>query len=260
MGMRNTMQVLERDRAQPRADTPCLHRSPPLTPSQFYRERKVVLLSLGVAFVAAAVAASIASGWLLLHWDEPIQRLVEDNRGPVLDRVFRTASLLGSTLVVFAVAAMFVLLTWRRCRAVAITIAVATLARPLLEFTIKEIVNRDRPGLERLVDGTGPSFPSGHVMAAVALWGLLPMVVGLWSRSRKVWWTSVGVATALILFIAMSRVYLGVHWPTDALAGLLLGSFLLLGVEAVLWFAHERRGCDMDRTRPLTEAGTRPQG
>jgi len=257
MGRTETMQVLERDEA--RTETPCLHRSPPLTPSQFYRERKVVLLSLGVAFLLCALAASIASGWLLLHWDQPIQRLVEDNRGPVLDRIFRTASFLGSTPVVFATAAAFVLITWNRCRAVALTIVAATLARPLIEFTIKEIVNRDRPGLERLVDGTGPSFPSGHVMAAVALWGLLPIVVGLWSRSRRLWWASVIASASLILLIAASRVYLGVHWPTDALAGLLLGSFLLLGVEAVLWFTHERTGCDMDRTRPLPEAGTRRQ-
>ena len=47
---------------------------------------------------------------------------------------------------------------------------------------IKAIVDRDRPDLERLVNGTGPSFPSGHVMAAAALWGLVPLVVTLYTR------------------------------------------------------------------------------
>jgi len=222
-----------------------------MTPSGFYRERRHLLWSIGVVFLFTAVAASIASGWLLLHWDEPVQRLVEDNRGPVLDRIFRTASLLGSTKVIFPVGALFVIITWRRCRSTAIAIAVVTLARPLIETGIKEIVDRQRPALDRLVDGTGPSFPSGHVVAAVALWGMLPLVVGLWTRSEKVWWTSFGVASVLILFIAASRVYLGVHWPTDVVAGLLLGSFILLGIEAVLYLVHRRHGCGFDRTRPL---------
>ena len=108
------------------------------------------------------------------------------------------------------------------------------MARPLLEFTLKEVVSRDRPDLSRMVDGTGFSFPSGHVMAAVALWGLLPVVVGLYTRRRALWWASVAVSGTIIVLVAASRVYLGVHWFSDAVAGLLLGSFFLLGVEAVL--------------------------
>ena len=134
-------------------------------------------------------------------------------------------------------------LAWPRCQAVAIAVAAATVARPLLEFTLKEVVNRDRPDLSRMVDGTGFSFPSGHVMAAVALWGLLPVVVGLYTRRRALWWASVAVAGTIIVLVAASRVYLGVHWFSDAVAGLLLGSFFLLGVEAVLRYAHGRHGC-----------------
>jgi len=137
-------------------------------------------------------------------------------------------------------------LTWRRCRAVGIAILVAALARPLLEFVLKLVVARDRPDLERLVTGRGFSFPSGHVMAAVALYGLLPLVVALFTRSRVLWWASVVASGLVIAAVAASRVYLGVHWFSDVVGSLLLGSFFLLGVEAVLGYVHRVDGCRVE--------------
>jgi undecaprenyl-diphosphatase len=222
---------------------PCLHRHPPLTPLGFFRARRRLLVAIGVGFAFFALSAAIANAWLLRRWDVPIQRFVEDNRSDWLDTFFLTVSRFGSTVVVLALGAALTLLTWRRCRAVAIAIAIATVARPLLEFTVKVLVGRDRPDFERMVAGNGPSFPSGHVMAAIALWGLLPLVVGLFTRNRALWWASAGVSGFMIVTIAMSRVYLGVHWPSDIFAGLLLGTFFLLGIEYVVVRAHALSGC-----------------
>jgi undecaprenyl-diphosphatase len=227
-----------------------MHHHPPLTPRAFYRTRRNLLGALGFSFAFLAIAAAVASSRLLLTWDEPVQRFVEGARTPALDSFFLGVSRLGSTVTVLFLGASLVALTWRRCRAVAIAIAFATLARPLLEFTLKEVVDRARPDLERMVHGTGPSFPSGHVMASVALWGLLPLVIGLFTRSRAIWWTSVVVSGSVIVAVAASRVYLGVHWLSDVTAGLVLGSFFLLGVEAVLAAAHRRTGCGRDGSRP----------
>ena len=124
-----------------------------------------------------------------------------------------------------------------------IAIVAAALARPLLEFVLKDIVGRARPDLERMVNGQGYSFPSGHVLAAIALYGLVPVVVGLFTRSRLLWWASAAASGVVIIAIAASRVYLGVHWTTDVLGSLLLGSFFLLGVEAVLAYVHRVDGC-----------------
>jgi hypothetical protein len=94
-----------------------------------------------------------------------------------------------------------------------------------------------------MVNGTGPSFPSGHVMAAVALWGLLPLVVALYTKRKAVWWASVYIAGGLIAGITASRVYLGVHWFSDVTAGLVVGTFFLLGVETVFRRMHVRYPC-----------------
>jgi undecaprenyl-diphosphatase len=225
----------------------CLHRDPPVSPSSFFREHHNLLLAAGAVFGFLALAAAIANGWLLMRWDRPLQELVESNRTGALDTFFLQVSRFGSTFFVLPVGLLMILLTWNRCRAVSVALTVATLGRPLLEFTVKELVERDRPDYERLVNGTGYSFPSGHVMAAVAIWGLLPLVVGLFTRSRILWWGSAIFAGGMILMIAASRVYLGVHWASDVFAGLLLGSFFLLGIEAVVRQAHRVGGCGAAR-------------
>jgi undecaprenyl-diphosphatase len=223
----------------------CLHQHPPATASGFFSDRRALMAAIAGIFAFFALAATTANAWLLLRWDLPIQRYVEDHRTEGLDAFFLTMSRFGSTIVVLSLGALFVPLTWNRCRAVAIGVIAATLGRPLLEFVLKELVGRDRPNLEQMVNGTGFSFPSGHVMAAFALWGLLPLVVGLFTRSRLLWWTSVAVSAFLILSIAASRVYLGVHWASDIFAGLLLGSMFLVAVDLVVHHTHRATGCGM---------------
>jgi membrane-associated phospholipid phosphatase len=221
---------------------PCLHLNPPSTPSAFFASRPRLLVGIVTTFGFLGIAAATANAWLLMQWDKPFQRLIESNRTDEWDMVFRLASRLGSTIVVLTLGPVLAILSWRRCRAVSIALVVATFARPALEFTLKEIVGRDRPNLHQLVDGSGPSFPSGHPLAAVALWGLLPVVVGLFTR-RALWWSSIAVSGTMILVISASRVYLGVHWLSDVIAGLLVGALFLLGVEWVMHRAHTMPRC-----------------
>jgi undecaprenyl-diphosphatase len=203
-----------------------------------------VLVTVLVAlFVGLATSALISGGALLLTWDEPIQRAVESSRTGLADEVFRRISFLGSTRAVIVLGGVLAAVAWRRCRAVGVVVLLALVSRPLLEFTIKATVGRDRPDLERLVAGNGPSFPSGHVMAAVALWGLVPLVVALYSPDRRVWWASFVTTSALIVAIGASRTYLGVHWFSDVIGGLIVGAFFLLGAEWALTRRHRRDPC-----------------
>jgi undecaprenyl-diphosphatase len=222
-----------------------VHATMPATPSSILLSRPRLLLALVALFGALALAAAMWGGQVLLTWDEPIQRGVEARRTSALDDVFLTVSRFGSTIPVLAIGTLASVVTWRRCRAVGMAVLVATFSRPLLEFTVKALVDRDRPDFERLVAGNGPSFPSGHVMAAVALWGLMPLVVSLYTRRRAIWWASVALAGGLIAGIAASRIYLGVHWFSDVTGGLIVGMFFLLGVEAVLIRQHVRHPCHL---------------
>ncbi len=222
-----------------------VHATMPATPTSVLLSRPRLVLGLVALFAVLAFAAAAWGGQVLLTWDEPIQRGVEARRTPALDELFLTVSRFGSTIPVLVLGTLASIVTWRRCRAVGIAVLVATFSRPLLEFTIKILVDRDRPDFERLVAGNGPSFPTGHVMAAVALWGLLPLVVSLYTRRRVVWWASVAIAGVLVAGIGASRVYLGVHWFSDVVGGLIVGAFFLLGVDAVLTRQHARHPCHL---------------
>ena len=174
----------------------------------------------------------------LTAWDEPITDWVVDHRTESLDRFFRSISFLGSTKVVLVVAALAALYACNRCPRLAVAIIVIALARPLIEHGLKELVDRERPLGDQLVRGRGPSFPSGHPLATAASWGLLPLVVALYTRRRIIWWSIAIGAWLLAVIVAASRVYLGVHWATDVVASLVLAVLGVAGAERVVEAAH----------------------
>lgn len=220
-----------------------LHHHPPLTPAGVLLRGRWAAPLVAAAFLALAVLAAIDAGASLRGVDEPVTRALMELRSGWLDQLVTTISALGGLTVVAAVAGLLLLLVWHQCRALAWTLLAATAARPLLEWALKELVDRPRPDIDRLVPGNGPSFPSGHVMAAVAIWGLLPPVVALLAGRRSAWWGSVAISGTVITAVAFSRVYLGVHWLTDVVGALLLGALYLLAVEALLEWHHRRRPC-----------------
>jgi undecaprenyl-diphosphatase len=220
-----------------------LHHAPPFRVTDFFRGRRPWLLAPAAVFAFLALSAAIAHGALLRTWDVPIQRFVEANRTETLTALVQTVSRFGSTIVVLGLAAALALLVSRRCRAVSVAIVVATAGRPLLEWTLKALVDRDRPDFDRLVPGNGPSFPSGHPMAAVALYGFLPVVVALYTHRRAIVYATWALTVTLVAGIAASRVYLGVHWFSDIIASIVLGAFLLIAIEWTVEQAHRGVGC-----------------
>jgi undecaprenyl-diphosphatase len=202
----------------------------------------IIPATLGVlAFLA--VGAATGGGRLLRTWDLPAQQAVEGARTPWLNDFMSSVTQLGGHAAVVLGAIVLVALVWRRCHALAFVVIAATMGRPIVEHTLKVLADRPRPDLERLVPGNGPSFPSGHVLAAVALWGLLPPVVALLTKKRWVWWASVALSSTVIVLVAASRTYLGVHWLSDVVGGLLVGAFYLFGIERMLQWYHRRKPC-----------------
>lgn len=232
--------------------TESLHLLPPASPrGALLRHRATIWIVAGLSLVLA-VAAAVDGASVLLTWDEPIQRWVEAHRSATLDTVFRSFSRMGSNIVVFPTFALLLVVVARRCRVLAMALAAAVLARPVFEFVIKDVIARERPDFDRLVVGTGFSHPSGHVLAAVTLWGLLPPIVALLTDRRWLWWLSVALSAVLIAGISASRVYLGVHWFSDIVQGLLLGWLFLTLVETRYVHHHRELGCT-SRRPPVPE-------
>ena len=99
---------------------------------------------------------------------------------------------------------------------------------------LKHIFDRERPTILRLVDIGGLSFPSGHAMGSTAFFGTLCFLAHrkLKSTSRN---TIIVLSTVFIALIAISRVYLGVHYPTDVLAGIACGLSCIFITQLMLY-------------------------
>jgi undecaprenyl-diphosphatase len=230
-----------RHRHRPRAGG--LHGHPPLTPAAVLLRLPFVVPLLVVAFVFLAIGAAVSDGELLLTWDEPVERALQDVRTPWLNEVVKSVSSLGGTAVVVVGLVVLLLFVYRRCRSLALVLLVATLARPAVEWGLKMLIDRPRPSFDQLTGVAGASFPSGHPMAAIALWGLLPPVIALFTHRHALWWASVVASAAIVGVVGLSRVYLGVHWLSDVVGAWLLGALYLLAVEWLLDWHHERVPC-----------------
>lgn len=143
--------------------------------------------------------------------------------------IMRVISALGTGYTVAAALLLITLIALRR-RAyphIALLLGVSSLAG-LTNALMKLLFRRDRP---QLLWGTplptSYSFPSGHAMGSVAAYGIMAFVLAS-LYPRLSWPLAIG-APFLILMIGVSRIYLGVHWPSDVLAGFAAGGCILTG-------------------------------
>jgi membrane-associated phospholipid phosphatase len=179
------------------------------------------------------VAAGALSGTALLtlqagadmSWVDRAARSVEALHGNEgLNRLMVGITSVGEEIVLFGLFGGLALIAYRRSgvrwgRFFALVGAGAL----VLDNVIKPLVGRPRPVFDQLVGGRGDSFPSGHVTATTALLFSLAwyLSTGKGATVRKLVWCAAGGGA---IVMAVSRVYLGVHWPTDVLAGLVLGA------------------------------------
>lgn len=191
-------------------------------------------LLVGGAGAVILLAVLVSTGL-----SDPLDAAIIDAiRSPSLDGLFsplRWITELGSTWAVAAVAVGALLLGTligprRLGVAAAITILVASIANSFLKVTIA----RERPDLlEPLIQERGFSFPSGHAALGMVAWGILAVLI---SRSRLALraqrWLSAAIGL-LIGLIGLSRIWLGVHFPTDVSAGWIAGGMVVLAFAAL---------------------------
>ncbi len=224
----------------PTKDRPEFHRTPPYSPRHLFDNTPTLLITL-VTVVTAAVLAAVDGGSVLLTVDEPIMEWVVEHRTDAWTDFFETVSHLGDNIVVFPIGLVLAALTWQRCRTLAFALVFAAVARPGLEFVVKGLIGRERPDIAPLGEFLGPSHPSGHPLAAVSGWGLLPPIVALFGASRRVWWTTTVLVSMTVVLVGAARVYKGAHWPTDVAASIVWGALFLLVVELAYDRAHDIR-------------------
>jgi len=204
--------------------------------ARFVRTRLDPATATGLALTVAlaiAVVAGAAVGVLfyllrtqprLAALDLSVATWAAGHATSVSTAFLKTITQLGSTIVVVIVGVIVGVGTSLRIRraAPAMFILLVLAGNSAIVNLIKVVVGRPRPTVSVLTGFTGQSFPSGHSAAAAACWGAVALLLARrWSRPGRS--AAYGAAAGIAVAVACSRVFLGVHWFSDVIAGLAVG-------------------------------------
>lgn len=217
----------------------------------FYRAVGVFLIiGLLVVMVAALGFATLAERVMAgdtLHADETILRAMERMGAPWLDNLALEVTALGARVVVWMVVLIASVFLWSsRHHYSAALLWVSMLGAGFVNAALKVSFNRPRPDVFpwRTTHVGLASFPSGHAMTSIVVYGTLAFLIARLAPTRFLKRLTWGLSILVILLIGWSRLYLGVHYPSDVLAGFVMGTawavICALGIEAVRYFRTRR--------------------
>ncbi|KAA2216922.1 phosphatase PAP2 family protein [Maribacter flavus] len=161
----------------------------------------------------------------LARYDTAVTDYIISFRNPSLTTFFKFVTDIGDVTGYLIVLILFVLLSWRIIKSwkyVLQSVVVLVLAT-LSNMALKRFVDRARPGIEHLVSVKTLSYPSGHAMGAMAFFGFLIYLISKLRINRIFKYSLMVLVALLILSIGISRIYLGVHYPSDVAGGFIAG-------------------------------------
>jgi undecaprenyl-diphosphatase len=206
--------------------------------SSFAEKRRfAILLTLVLAVVGIKVSEDVVnreSG----PFDVVVLQFIHANVPPALTGLFEAATSSGSaSVLVPLVIILVVALLCAKRRFEALLLSVSVITGGIIVYVLKALVGRARPDLWDTEWYWGSSFPSGHALVVAALATATVISVNrIWPGSRKF---AMLIAFVWVLSVGISRLVLGVHWPTDVLAAVCIGMFLPLAIGIALesWYA-----------------------
>lgn len=198
-----------------------------------FRLTRAFFISLLFA-VAFGLTAILISARKIALIDSSIISFIQGWESPALTSLMKFFSFIGSgeIVAVLSVAVLFLLYKVFNHRSELVLFIGVVAGAGLLNEVLKSLFHRERPSLHRLVEETGFSFPSGHSMEAVAFYGIVAYLLWRHVSFRAGRGILIMASLFMILAIGVSRIYLGVHYPSDVLGGFLASGFW---IAAAIW-------------------------
>ncbi|HYE47894.1 MAG TPA: phosphatase PAP2 family protein [Caulobacter sp.] len=214
----------------------------------------LLVLAVGVLSFME-IADDVAEGdtrgvdrWILLMLRDPDNPAVPLGGRWVREAVGDITALGGWTvLTLFVLLLVGLFASLRRWREAALLL-VAAMGGTALGQALKGIFGRERPDEAwRLVEAANASFPSGHAMMSAVVYLTLGALVARFANRRRVKWFAIGVGVLLTAMVGVSRIYLGVHWPSDVLAGWCVGAAWAMACWLGVWAVEKWWRKDVER-------------
>jgi membrane-associated phospholipid phosphatase len=216
-----------------------------LPPSPSYRPLIAGLLVAAAALLLFAWLSQQMLGGYTLHFDEQVRALLHQHANPALTRFMLWVSFMGSPGLLIGLGVVVVMGYARQGKPRTALLFVITVAgAEVLDEILKLVFHRTRPvAFFGLREPAGYSFPSGHALVSCAFFGVLAAFAAARTERRALRWIYRAAAAILIALIGISRIYLGVHYPSDVLAGYAAALVWVFSVAtARRWTRRPRRG------------------
>ena len=153
----------------------------------------------------------------IFEFDSVVYNFLVNNRNEVLNNFFKIITQFGSALFLIIITILCVIFIRDKKYKILVPANLVTIA--IINIVLKNFFLRPRPNELRLIEETGYSFPSGHAMASTAFYGLLIYIVHEKVENKILRNTICIMLGLLILLISISRIYVGVHYTSDVIAG-----------------------------------------
>ena len=205
-------------------------------------------LACAVAFLALGVLVVRRGG---LAFDDPVIAFLKGLAIPI--RFWEACTFCGGALLLFVGTAMVLVAALTGHLRLALIVAVVLIAAALFTDAVKDYVARPRPPGEPVVFAPGYSFPSGHALNSTATYGVLAVIAWRSRLPLTVRRVAVVACVTIPVLVGLSRIVLGVHYPTDVLAGWLAGiAFVALAATLISRTGAMRR--DLPRRSAVAPA------
>ncbi len=224
------------------------------------KEFKVFIITLIIGTVIALAATKVflelaeaLREELLEDWDHKVSSWVHNMRKPALTKFILVATEFGS---VWGYLLLILLITWyvhikEKGWRITLEILAVLSTAGAMSFILKWIMDRERPQEVQMIEAGGLSFPSGHSMSSIAFYGFLIYLGWIHFRSKGVKITLTIALSLFILLIGFTRVYLGVHYPSDVAAGFAAGLGWLAFCIWIFNLLNHRRMGRLENTGPV---------
>ncbi|MGG0480645.1 phosphatase PAP2 family protein [Priestia megaterium] len=165
--------------------------------------------------------AILINGSRIVAFDQDVISFIQGFESPLLTTIMKFFTFIGSTpaVAIISILSLFFLYKVLKHRTELILFIAIIMGSPILNGLLKLLFHRVRPNFHRLIEINGYSFPSGHAMSAFAVYGILSFLLWRHIPTRLGRTCLLSVSTVMILAIGVSRIYLGVHYPSDVIGG-----------------------------------------
>jgi undecaprenyl-diphosphatase len=193
-----------------------------------------LIISVLSLFVFSFIAF-IISAKEITQFDSTVISFVQGFENPGLTMIMKIFSIIGDTTAVIVLSLVVLLFLYfvLKHRTELVLFVAAIIGSAVLNLILKYFFQRTRPDIHRLVEIAGYSFPSGHAMNACTVYTIISFLLwhNIQNRTGRI--ILIVISAIMIISIGLSRIYLGVHYPSDVIGGYFASGFWL---AIAIWF------------------------